>query len=143
MELVREGPDIPTADNVALPVHLPANAAGIVAPAASGGWVACVVCAGVLAALLAGAAAEVLPVAAGGGEGDPRVSRKTPTATRTATATAVPARTGPRRDGAEAGCGTGPWGGMLPGEVGPAGWASGPVTGTESTGKAWAVGKAW
>src|SRR5260370_4566798 len=103
MELVREGPDIPTADNVAVPVHLPANAAGIVAPAASGGWVACVVCACVLAALLTGAAGELLPAAAGGWEGDPRVSRKTPTATRTATATAVPARAVPRPAPPEAG----------------------------------------
>jgi hypothetical protein len=89
---------------VAVPLQVPANEAGILAPADG---VACVVCvtaglAGWLAWVAGGVAGrlacELLPWPAGGPDVDPRGNSTTPRAMTAAAATPQAARSGPRLD---------------------------------------------
>src|SRR5512135_427785 len=94
-------PVSPTADIVAWPFQVPANAAGIVAPVVAAGEDAVggdAVRDTVAAGLLTLPSSAPPPEAAGEAGGDPRVSSTTARATTAAAATAQAASTGPRRD---------------------------------------------
>jgi hypothetical protein len=96
---------------VAVPLQVPANEAGIFAPADG---VACVVCvaaglAGWLARVAAWLACEPLTWLAGGPDAGPRGNSTTPRAMTAAAATPQAASSGPRLD-------------LEPGPAGPEGW---------------------
>ena len=124
----------PTADIVALPFQVPANAAGIVAPVVVGGggvaWVACVVSGAVAAGLLAVPASELPPGPSGEAGGDPRVSSTTARTMSAAAAAPQAARIGVRRDRAGGPPGNQTPAGWPAGSVGPVGGYCGPVCGT-------------
>src|SRR6266487_3061776 len=131
MVFVSPRPVPPTAAIVALPFQVPANAAGIVAPAVADGDDA--VCGTVAAGLLALPVSELLPEPAGERGGDPRVSSTTARTMIAAATAPQAARIGVRRDRAVAGPGTESSVGWRPGNVGPDGGYCDPVRGTEST----------
>src|SRR6201989_3023206 len=121
----------PTADIVAFPFQVPANAAGIVAPVVSGGDDVAAVSGGAVAAgPLAWPASELPPEPSGEAGGDPWVSSTTARTMSAAAAAPQAARISVRRD--RAGIRPGP---EIPvgwplGNVGPAGGYCGPVCGT-------------
>src|ERR1700751_407813 len=123
----------PTADIVAFPFQVPANAAGIVAPVGSGGDDVGGVGRGAVAGgPLAWPAGGVPPEPAGEAGGDPWVSSRPARTISAAAAAPQAARISVRRD--RAGIRPGP---EIPvgwplGNVGPAGGYCGPVCGTES-----------
>src|SRR5690348_1749836 len=95
MSLVSPRPVPPTADIVAFPFQVPANAAGIAAAVvADVADVACVVSGAVAAGLLAWPASELPPEPSREAAGDPRVSSTTARTTSAAAAAPPAARIG-------------------------------------------------
>src|ERR1700730_14059843 len=144
MLFVKLTPDAPMADIVAVPCHVPANAAGIVTPVAC---VAGVVCVAGVACVLAIAglmcpASELLCVPTGGPEGDLWVSSTMPRTARAATAVPETVTISPRRARDRAGPGLESRVGSCPEIVGSASGGSGPWPGIESGGGARAKGRA-
>jgi hypothetical protein len=103
MALFSEGVVAPTGDIVAVPFQVPANAAGIAAPAVTGGDDTA--CDTVEAGLLALPVRELLPEPAEEAGDDPRVSNTTARTMIAAAAAPQAARIGVRRDRPGAGPG--------------------------------------